>query len=209
MSRPLYLLLGVKDDATADEIRKAFRRLSKTAHPDAGGSREHFERLKFAEKLLCDENRRRVYDATGEETPVTPDNLQSQAYAIISGMLDQVVGSVLQQGHDIKQVDIVATMNDQLRSWRAEIEKQCAGVEKTMAALESIQRRFRPRKKDGPNPVGDMIAPKLVIMKMDLERRRATLADYDRAATIMEDQDYEQFRRTMVGGMGMFAGLVS
>ena len=40
MAKNFYEILGVPRTATPEEIRKAYRRASKTHHPDAGGDRE-------------------------------------------------------------------------------------------------------------------------------------------------------------------------
>jgi curved DNA-binding protein CbpA len=46
-----YVILGVEKDASTDNIRKAFKQKSKTAHPDHGGSSEEFGDLKKAMKF--------------------------------------------------------------------------------------------------------------------------------------------------------------
>jgi hypothetical protein len=46
-------VLGVGREASADEIRTAYRRLSRTAHPDAGGSGEQFRRIRRAYDALA------------------------------------------------------------------------------------------------------------------------------------------------------------
>jgi curved DNA-binding protein len=43
MTRSLYDILGVSKNANAEHIKQAYRRLSKSAHPDAGGSAEDFK----------------------------------------------------------------------------------------------------------------------------------------------------------------------
>ena len=41
-------ILGVKQDATKDEIKNAFRALAKVHHPDVGGDVDDFKRLRAA-----------------------------------------------------------------------------------------------------------------------------------------------------------------
>jgi len=48
-------ILGVGHDATAAEIRAAFRRAAKRAHPDAGGSSDAFRRVRAAADALLEE----------------------------------------------------------------------------------------------------------------------------------------------------------
>ena len=48
--------LGVRSDASVDDINAAFRRLSKDAPPDAGGSLDRFTELQIARRALLDAN---------------------------------------------------------------------------------------------------------------------------------------------------------
>lgn len=57
-----YELLGVAADASAEDVRRAFRALAKTAHPDVGGDPDHFRRLRDAHDTLTDPRSRRRYD---------------------------------------------------------------------------------------------------------------------------------------------------
>jgi len=61
-----YDILGVKKDATADEIKKAFRRLARKHHPDAGGSEDKFKELNEAYEVLSDTEKRAQYDQYGQ-----------------------------------------------------------------------------------------------------------------------------------------------
>ena len=60
--RTHYERLGVPADATVEVVRRAFRVLVKTAHPDAGGDPEAFRLLREAHDTLCDGEARRAYD---------------------------------------------------------------------------------------------------------------------------------------------------
>ncbi|MEE9415624.1 MAG: DnaJ domain-containing protein [Acidimicrobiales bacterium] len=63
MSRnTLYEVLEVDPSASIDSIRTSYRALSKEHHPDAGGSRERFERLSEAHQVLSNPRQRRAYD---------------------------------------------------------------------------------------------------------------------------------------------------
>ena len=69
----LYSDLGVSPDADESTIKKAYRKCAAKAHPDAGGSREEFEKVAQARLILLDPRRRQRYDATGE-ADAAPDN---------------------------------------------------------------------------------------------------------------------------------------
>ena len=60
-----YKILGVSRDASADEIKKAFRKLARTNHPDAGGDEEKFKEINEAYEVLSDDKKRKLYDQYG------------------------------------------------------------------------------------------------------------------------------------------------
>lgn len=57
-----YSVLGVGENATQEEIKKAYRKLAVEHHPDKGGSEEKFKQISEAYDTLGDENKRRSYD---------------------------------------------------------------------------------------------------------------------------------------------------
>lgn len=68
----LYGILGVQKGASAEEIKKAYRKEALTHHPDRGGSKEKFQALGEAYDVLSDDNKRAHYDMTGQ-IPRGPD----------------------------------------------------------------------------------------------------------------------------------------
>ena len=64
-----YNLLGVKRTATADEIRKAYRRLARKHHPDVNpgdkSAEDKFKSISEAYDVLSDTKKREVYDKFG------------------------------------------------------------------------------------------------------------------------------------------------
>src|SRR3978361_1270259 len=64
-----YGTLGIKPTATADEIRKAFRKLARKYHPDVNPndkkSEERFKEISEANDVLSDDKKRKIYDQLG------------------------------------------------------------------------------------------------------------------------------------------------
>jgi DnaJ family protein A protein 2 len=65
-SKNLYETLGVDKSASSADIRKAFQRLAKVHHPDKGGDEEKFKEIRTAHEILCDDEKKAFYDATGQ-----------------------------------------------------------------------------------------------------------------------------------------------
>lgn len=83
--RNLYDILGVGRTASAEEIKKAYRRLAKKLHPDVNpGNRQAEERFKevtAAFEVLSDPRRRALYDEFGSDSLRTGfDEGKAKAY---------------------------------------------------------------------------------------------------------------------------------
>src|SRR5687768_15425912 len=65
-TKDFYRVLGVAENATSDEIKKAYRKLAKQHHPDANASdavaAEKFKELSEAYAVLSDDDKRKKYD---------------------------------------------------------------------------------------------------------------------------------------------------
>jgi DnaJ-class molecular chaperone len=63
----LYVVLGVRQDASESEIRRAYRRLARQFHPDINpgdqAAAAHFQQVLEAYETLIDRERRVRYDA--------------------------------------------------------------------------------------------------------------------------------------------------
>src|SRR3984885_10831286 len=64
-----YGILGIKKTASAEEIRKAFRKLARKYHPDVNpgdkSAEEKFKQLSEANDVLSDPKKRKIYDQLG------------------------------------------------------------------------------------------------------------------------------------------------
>jgi curved DNA-binding protein len=69
--KDLYAALGVPRTATADDIRKAYRALARKHHPDVNpndpGAAERFKDVSFANDVLSDPEKRKLYDEFGHQ----------------------------------------------------------------------------------------------------------------------------------------------
>ncbi len=75
-----YKVLGVKRDATQEEIRKAYRRLARKYHPDVNpgdkSAEEKFKQISEANDVLSDPKKRAIYDKFGFYSENIQDSTQ-------------------------------------------------------------------------------------------------------------------------------------
>jgi len=57
-----YEILGVSENVTPDELKKAYRKLASQHHPDKGGDTKRFQEIQTAYDTLSDPNKRQQYD---------------------------------------------------------------------------------------------------------------------------------------------------
>lgn len=68
MSKDYYKILGVEKGASADEIKKAFKKLALEHHPDRpGGNEQKFKEINEAYQVLSDQSKRQRYDQFGSD----------------------------------------------------------------------------------------------------------------------------------------------
>ena len=69
MAKSLYETLEINENASADEIKKAYRKLARKYHPDVNkdpGAEEKFKELNAAYEVLSDKEKKQQYDQHGD-----------------------------------------------------------------------------------------------------------------------------------------------
>ncbi|OOY21991.1 molecular chaperone DnaJ [Thioclava sp. DLFJ5-1] len=106
-----YETLGLTKAATADEIKKAYRKLVRTSHPDLhpddAGAEARFKAISAAYDILKDPETRARYDA-GEIDGAGAERPRRQYYRDFSGSSDNTYQQQRGFGPDVDPADIFA-----------------------------------------------------------------------------------------------------
>jgi curved DNA-binding protein CbpA len=151
-----YDTLGVSREASADEIKQAFRRRSSQCHPDKGGSADEMAQINRAYETLSDEARRAEYDATGASTE--PGSVQAEARdALITLFRASIENS---------DGDHVADVRSMLSMHRNGLEM--ARLEATNKRARLMRRRRKVRVLAGENLVHALIDEQVAALDRQL-----------------------------------------
>ena len=95
--RDYYEVLGVSKGASADEIKKAYRKLAKKYHPDvnkAKDAEEKFKEINEAYEVLSDDQKKQIYDNYGFDG--LEGNMGQGGFSNFSGGFDDL-GDIFSQ----------------------------------------------------------------------------------------------------------------
>ncbi|MGV8935578.1 MAG: J domain-containing protein [Allorhizobium sp.] len=127
-----YETLGVERDADDERIKTAYRRVSKTTHPDTGGSAEDFLLGQQALELLLDPVRRKFFDETGYD-------LQLADPADLQGLLviEKLVNDIVLDDREPGTFDPIAGMRDKLADEIGKARFQIREMEGHLARIQN------------------------------------------------------------------------
>jgi len=166
----LYETLGVAKDATADELKAAYRRESMKHHPDRGGDEAAFKAMKEAYEVLSDVARRQRYDETGA-TSDKPTPEEAALDAIGELLLD-----VLEQ-KDADSTDLLAVMRKAIDNGYSDAQSKKAQLGKKIKNRKSALKRLR-RKDDRPNLLS-------AVLERDIAKLDGQLQEQDAIADLI------------------------
>lgn len=179
-----YDILGVERDADEAQLKAAYRRLAKVAHPDSGGDSEAFANLQKAYGLLLDPVRRKVYDDTGYDVEFA-DAAELQALVMIEKLVTDAVLDERAPG----SFDPVAVMQDSLseelrkaRFSKSELERHASRVGLHLERLE---------KQSGRDVLAHMFRARIEAISKAVAETEAKIKATERAADMLSGYVYD------------------
>lgn len=135
-STTLYDVLGVKPDASKEEIQRAYRKAAMRTHPDRrGGNDAEFKEVQRAGEVLLDAKLREAYDASGDDPLNKPqESRESRIRAMFSDILAK--GMVLGDKAFAEAWQLTA---EEMRSLVTQITERRNKLELKLKTLEAGQ----------------------------------------------------------------------
>lgn len=195
----LYKELGVGKRATRAEIRAAYRRKAKEAHPDTSdGSATKFAVVKRAHDVLTDEERRARYDATGDASEREPDNVASQAATILGTTLDYVLGEIDKRGGDPLTFDVIGDMRTLLGAKLDDLAQAKTKQEQLRKKHEKLLGKFK-LKKGSNNILENVIRQKITTCESNIQNIEREIEPGNMAYDMLKLYSYEFKQQVQVG----------
>lgn len=138
----LYTRLGVRHDATPQQIHRAYRLAAKRAHPDVGGSKAEWSAILEAYETLHDDRRRRIYDETGEIEPGAVDNHYAALLMRIAAAMDEIAVGAAQAGLPFSRVDWVSDLRRVINTNIAQCRKGATEMGQRAAEWDAVAKRL-------------------------------------------------------------------
>lgn len=114
-----YDILSVSKNATKEEIKKAFKKEAMKHHPDKGGYEEDFKNVKEAYSVLSDENKKEIYDETGEYN----EKNEEVKEIFIKKVYDEIIVELIFKEDGVNVNKIIKEINVHIGQMRLHLKK--------------------------------------------------------------------------------------
>lgn len=165
----LYDLLGALPDDNAEELRTAFRRAAKGAHPDLNpgdpDAALKFRRIVRASEILCDFEQRAAYDhlldlARIEQRQVATRAVARTVYKVASGVVAFAVASIVWAGG----YAVFMQMKSDSLAPANQVEVAGSGPAEVAATAAASSRDTNGEKADGPRVTSEAFVPAALML---------------------------------------------
>lgn len=186
MTDNLYDTLGVDKDAEPDAIKKAYRKLAKSHHPDAGGDPAQFHALAKAYDVLSDDDKRKRYDETGRVDDRV-GSLDERALSIIGGLVDELAAKLISED-GLEHLDLVAEMRNNVAKQILQTKENRKEAERFERKATKLRKRFKAKK--GPDYIGLMLDNNIDKCREAIHAAAGHIELLERAKAILDDAEF-------------------
>lgn len=186
----LYDIFGLDKDASPEDIKKAYRRLSKKFHPDLNkddlDAEDKFKKLNEAYTILSDPKLREQYDRNGTCNQGQSIDLLSVAIEWVKDLFMTIIDNSPEDGPMIDPFELI----------RQEIKNRNLSAKKTIKkARRDIKRytKFKNRliyKGNKSNQLADLLMVKIAGFENTIRKTELNFQILDLMVDVLEDYDF-------------------
>lgn len=204
----LYAALGLTAKATAAEIKSAYRKAVKSAHPDVGGDATKFAEIQQAYDVLMDDAAREHYDRTGE---IAHGPMEGSEEGEIRNYITQLMMQALQQLQDVERQDVIEMMKQILSVSRQQVDTQRKLQAKQTNKLKAALARIKV-KKGKADSLSGLLAWQIGESDRLVAKADHTLSLMEKVRALVDDHTYstavtrEARGGLKPGGLWMYGG---
>lgn len=144
--RTPYEVLGVDAGASAEVVKKAYRKKARAVHPDRGGDTAEFQVLAHAYSILGDPESRSRYDSVGEQE-ATPE--LAGIAQVLSAAFSTTMATMVQNKQSCDQVSVVRMMRQFIQDQNASNEQGLGFAARMERELKKAAKRIKKKGDDG------------------------------------------------------------
>lgn len=207
----LYEILGVRRNATADTIKKAYRKRSRDHHPDRGGDADAFRALQTAYEVLSDPVRRKTYDETGAFDPnAGVDHDLPVVIQFLHNGLMEVLQNYEQMRVEPEKRDLIKDMIDRFREGQKTRADAMKNFRRGQTVLDRVIKRLKVKEGEA-NLLADVARSKRAELEKVIVTTAAEIEYMTKAIKILENHEFDWDRptgQTAAAGFKNFDGRV-
>lgn len=181
-----YETLGVAPNATAAQIKAAFRKLASLHHPDRGGDKEKSAAVNDAYACLSDPERRTRYDA-GERDTVGPTPEEAHALRV-----QMILHAAMNDALDKPETETLGVVSSVRRSLKTAAKNAKDGAAKAASDAERLERmkaKVRRKAAAGHDIVTELIDGRIQVVHRFAEQAKTEQRELTDALTLLDDYE--------------------
>ena len=187
--------LELERDATPEQIKKAYYRLSKNYHPDVGGDPEVFQRIARAYEVLSDPDKKKHFDETGFVKGEM--NLDMMMNQFIFTLMTQII-----QLADPETTDILEALKHEVRAQIKVAQGKFSKLETYFKRLGKTKKKMKSSK--GKGILLMLLENEIKVTSHKVQRGQMEIDAMKKSVDLLDEYDYEEVQQRL--GFGPSGG---
>lgn len=194
----LYERLGFENnEPTLVEIKRRYRKLVQTCHPDKfidpdekEKRTEQFYKIQEAYDILCDENKRAAYDKDGL---INSNNEEQQMEQAATTVLVKMFNMLIDQIDEdrMNEIDIRKPIFDLLEENKNQCKANLQRLELTLRKIKIAQDRLSKEKGEGSDILKIAMGERVGVTNAEVKNTEKTISVFDKVKDILENYKYD------------------